>query len=86
MRIKGFRNPYYNKAPYEVMTMESGAKKVLYIIGIIIAVYIALRYILPLILSMVGFVISTLFTVLIWGIIGLAVIFIIVYIFKSVKK
>ncbi len=66
--------------------MNENVKKIFYYLGIIVALYILLRYVLPIILKMLGFVISAVFSIFVWAVIGLAVLFLIFYIIKMAKK
>jgi hypothetical protein len=65
--------------------MNDSAKKLIYFIGAITALYIFLAYILPFLLKLLGFVVGTLFTVIIWALLGLSLLFLLVYIKRIVK-
>ncbi len=65
--------------------MNETIKKVIYLLGAIAALYIFLAYVLPFLLKLLGFVVGALFSVIIWALIGLAALFLLVYIIRLVK-
>ena len=66
--------------------MEDSTKKVFYFIGIIVALYIAVRYIVPVLFKIIGFALKTVFFVLFWGAIGFVCVLLIVHLVNMVKN
>jgi membrane protease YdiL (CAAX protease family) len=66
--------------------MDNRTKKVIYLIGAIAALYIFLAYLLPFLLKLFGFVIGAIFTIIIWAIIGIAALFLLVYIIMIIRE
>jgi len=66
--------------------MKSSYQKIFYIIGIIAIVFIFLKYILPILLKFLGFVISGIFQIIIWVIIIFLLVLVIAYIINRFKN
>lgn len=66
--------------------MNDSTKKVLLALGIVAAIYIFLRYILPIIIKMLGWVIGATFHIVLWIAIGFIIVVAIGYLLKVLKK
>ncbi len=64
--------------------MNDSAKKVLFLTGAVIALYIFLVYILPFLLKLLGFVIGAFLSVVFWAVIALALIILIISVLRIV--
>jgi len=65
--------------------MDERLKKALYYLGIIAAAYIFLRYLLPFLFKLLGWVIGTVFSIIIWVIFGVIVVLCVSYIINLIK-
>jgi len=65
--------------------MENTFHRILYITGLIVFVYLLFRYILPFILTLLGFVISAFFYVIMWVIVGVLFMFLLSHIISLNK-
>lgn len=66
--------------------MEDTARKVLYLLGILAGLYLLFRFVLPFIFKLLGWVIGAAFTIVMWVVIGIAVVIGISYIIQYLKK
>lgn len=66
--------------------MNDSTKKILLALGIIAAVYLFFRYILPIILKLLGIVIGAAFHIILWVAIGFVIVVGIGYLLKVIKN
>ena len=66
--------------------MDKAFQKVLYLIGIIIAIYLVFKYILPFLLKILGFAFQAFFFVIMWLAIAFVVLLLAIHIIDMVKK
>ncbi|HOD15098.1 MAG TPA: hypothetical protein PLA65_00825 [Spirochaetota bacterium] len=66
--------------------MDDSVKKGLYYLGIVAALYIFFFYILPLLVTILGFAFKIVFYVFMWGAIAFVVVMVGVHIMKIIKK
>ena len=62
--------------------MNESYRKIFYILGIIAAIYLGFKYLLPLI----GFAFKAIIVIIMWAAIGLMVFLLIAYILKLIKN
>jgi hypothetical protein len=66
--------------------MNDSWKVVFYILGVIAAIYLVFRYIIPVIFKMLGFVIGVALYVVMWIVIAFLVVVLIGYIVRLVRR
>lgn len=66
--------------------MDNTLKKVLYYLGVVVAIYVFFYYILPLIIKILFFAFKAIFYIFIWGAIAFVVVLFVAHIVKIVRK
>ena len=66
--------------------MDDRVRKSLYYLGVIAALYIFFRYLLPFIFKVLGFAFKAVFVVFMWAAIAFVVALLVIHIVKIVKK
>ncbi len=66
--------------------MDNRVKTILYLLGIIVLIYIAFKYLLPLIFKVLGVALQAFIWIIMWVAIGFVIIFIVTYIVKLLRK
>lgn len=70
----------------EGMQMDDRFKQIIYILGIIAAIYLIIGYVLPFIFTVLGIAFGILFIVFKWALIIVGLILLVGFILKLVKK
>ena len=66
--------------------MNELGKKAVYFLGILVVLYLLFKYILPFIFKLLGWVIGAAFTIIMWVVIGLAIVIFVSYLIQHFKK
>lgn len=66
--------------------MDESVQKIFYYIGIVAALFLFFYYILPLLVSIIGFVLKIMFYTFIWGAVAFVVIMLVAHVVKVVRK
>ena len=66
--------------------MSENQKKVFVVIGVIAAAFLLVKYVLPIVFKILGFVLSSFMSILMWVVIVFVIILAIGYFSKMIKK